>query len=50
MQRQATMGRLIKVLVLLALLGFAGLTGYAFLADLSPAASEMKVPVTLDVN
>ncbi len=41
------MGRLIKVL---AVLGFIGLTGYAYLADLSPTASEVKLPVTLNVD
>lgn len=44
------MGRLIKVLVVLAVLGFIGLTGYAYLADLSPTASEVKVPVSLNVD
>ena len=44
------MGRLIKVLVVLAVLGFIGLTGYAYLADLSPTASEVKLPVTLNVD
>lgn len=47
---EAGMGRLIKVLVVLAVLGFIGLTGYAYLADLSPTASEVKLPVTLNVD
>ena len=41
------MGRLIKLVVVLAVLGFAGLTGYAYLADLTPAATEVKQPVVL---
>lgn len=44
------MGRLIKAVLLLAVLGFAGLAGFAYLADLSPPAGEVTVPVTLDVN
>lgn len=47
---EAGMGRLIKVLVVLAVLGFIGLTGYAYLADLSPTATEVKLPVTLNVD
>lgn len=44
------MGRIIKVLVFLVLLGFIGLVGYAYLGDLSPDQSEMREPVKLDVN
>ena len=44
------MWRLIKAVVVLALIGLAGLTGYAYLADLTPPATEVKVPVTLDVD
>lgn len=44
------MGRLIKLVVVLAVLGFAGLTGYAYLADLSPVATEVKLPVTLHAD
>lgn len=44
------MGRLIKAVFVLAMLGFAGLSGYAYLADLSPAGGEVKVPVTLNVD
>ncbi|QLQ19045.1 MAG: hypothetical protein HZT43_10740 [Exiguobacterium profundum] len=42
------MGRIIKGLLVLAVLGFAYLTAYAYLADLRPAQSEIKVPVTLN--
>ncbi len=34
----------------LVVIGFAGLTVYAYLADLTPQSSDVKVPVTLDVN
>lgn len=44
------MGRIIKALFLLAILGFLGLTGYAYLADLSPDQGEVKVPVTLNAD
>lgn len=44
------MGRIIKALFLLAILGFLGLTGYAYLADLSPDQAEVKVPVTLNAD
>lgn len=41
------MVRLIKLVVVVAALGFAGLTGYAYLGDLTPAATEVKQPVVL---
>lgn len=44
------MGRLIKAVFVLAILGFAGLVGYAYLADLAPAPGEVKIPVTLNVD
>ena len=44
------MGRIIKAVFLLAILGFIGLTGYAYLADLSPHQGEVKVPVTLNAD
>ena len=34
----------------LALIGFAGLAAYAYLADLSPSQGEVKVPVTLNAD
>jgi hypothetical protein len=46
-KRHKGMGRLIKLVVVLAVLGFAGLTGYAYLADLTPPAQEVKQPVVL---
>jgi hypothetical protein len=44
------MMRLIKVLFALALLGLAGLSGYAYLADLSPAQTEVRKPVVLNAD
>lgn len=37
-----------KGIVLLVLLGLIGLTGYAYLADLSPEQSVVTKPVVLD--
>jgi hypothetical protein len=44
------MMRLIKVLFALALLGLAGLSGYAYLADLSPVQTEVRKPVVLNAD
>ncbi len=44
------MGKIIKALLFLALLGLLGLTGYAYVADLSPSKGEVKVPVTLNAD
>lgn len=44
------MGRIIKALLVLAILGFIGLTGYAYLGDLGPDQAEMTVPVTLNAD
>lgn len=44
------LGRLIKFVGLLVLLGLIGLTGYTFLGDLSPETSQQGVTVTLDAN
>ena len=42
------MGRVLKLLLVVVLLGFAGLTGYAYLGDLTPQAQEIRQPVTLN--
>jgi hypothetical protein len=42
------MGRIIKAVLVLAVLGFIGLTGYAYLADLTPAQARVTKPVVLD--
>lgn len=44
------LSRIFKVLLFLLVLGFIGLTGYAYLGDLSPDQSEVRTPVTLDVD
>jgi hypothetical protein len=44
------MGRIIKGLLVLALLGFVALTGFAYVADLNPEQGEVKVPVTLNAD
>jgi hypothetical protein len=44
------MGRLIKVVLVLAVLGFAGLVGYAYLADLAPQSADVKIPVILHAD
>lgn len=44
------MARLIKLIVLLAALGFAGLTGYAYFGDMAPAVQEIRQPVALDAG
>lgn len=44
------MGRIIKALLVLALLALIGLTGFAYLGDLSPDQGEVKVPVTLNAD
>lgn len=44
------MGRIIKAIVALALLGFIGLAGYAYLGDMTPAQAPVTQPVTLHVD
>lgn len=44
----ATMGRILKALVFLAVLALLGLTGYAYLADLTPPQERVTKPVVLD--
>jgi hypothetical protein len=44
------MGRIIKALVVLVIFGFIGLTGYAYLGDLSPVQGEITLPVVLDAD
>lgn len=44
------MGRIIKAVVVLAVLGFVALTGYAYLGDLSPDQVEVRMPVVLDAK
>lgn len=42
--------RLIKILVGLLVLAFAGLAGYAYFGDMAPRTSEMRQPVALDLD
>jgi hypothetical protein len=44
------MGRIVKALVVLVIFGFIGLTGYAYLADLSPDRTEVSKPVVLNAD
>lgn len=44
------MWRLIKVLFFLGVLGFIGLSGYAYLGDLRPDTSEVRATVTFDAQ
>jgi hypothetical protein len=42
--------RLVKVVLVLVMLGFIGLSGYAYLGDLSPVQQPVTQPVTLDAS
>lgn len=44
------MARLFKLVVILAVLAFAGLAGYAYLGNLTPDTQEIRQPVTLDAG
>ena len=44
------MGRLIIFLLVLVFIGFAALTGYAYLADHRPTQSEITKPVVLNAK
>lgn len=49
------MGKLIKLLIYLLIIGFIGLVGYAYIgpffgADFAPPQAEIRQPVTLDVK
>jgi len=49
------MGRLLKLLIFLAIIGFIGLVGYAYVgeyfgANFSPVQTEQRIPVTLDAD
>ena len=49
-ERTWGLGRLIQAVLVLAVLGFVALVGYAYIADLSPDSSEVKLPVTLHAD
>jgi len=42
--------RLLRAILVLAVLGGLGLVGYAYLGDLAPEQGEMRVPVTLNAE
>ena len=44
------MGRLLKFLLFLIVIGAAALVGYAYIGDLSPDQSDVSTPVDLDAN
>ena len=44
------MGRVIKLVAMLLVLGFVGLVGYAYLADMTPVRQEVKQPVVLNAQ
>lgn len=44
------MMRLIKYLLLLGLVGFLGVVGFAYFGDLSPEQGDVVQPVTLDAK
>jgi hypothetical protein len=47
-KRQAEMKLIVKLLFALVILGLIGLTGYAYLGDLSPEQRQIEQPVVLD--
>lgn len=44
------MFRILKAILILALLGVIGLTGYAYLGDMTPERSDVSEPVELNVG
>lgn len=44
------MGRIVKALIFLMFAGVIWLAVYAYLGDLSPVQTEVKVPVVLDAQ
>lgn len=44
------MGRLLKLLLFLIIVGFIALVGFAYLGDLRPSQESIEQPVTLDVD
>lgn len=49
-KERTVMGRLLKFLFFLIVLGGIGLVGYAYLGDLSPEQEEINQPVELDAG
>ncbi|TDQ57054.1 hypothetical protein [Phaeovulum veldkampii] len=44
------MGRMIKAVVYLAVLGAVGVVGYAYLGDMTATPADMRIPVVLNVT
>ncbi|PKP73117.1 MAG: hypothetical protein CVT84_15140 [Alphaproteobacteria bacterium HGW-Alphaproteobacteria-6] len=44
------MVRILKLLVLLGVIAFLGLVGYAYLGDLAPRRGDVRQPVELNVG
>ncbi len=44
------MGKLFKLILFLVVVGFVALVGFAYFGDLRPDQSELKAPVTLNVD
>jgi len=44
------MGRLIRLVFVLVVLGFIAMVGYAYLVDMAPVGAEVKVPVVLHAD
>lgn len=44
------MVRILKLVVVLGVIGFAGLVGFAYFGDFTPAPQDVSLPVTLDVD
>ena len=44
------MGRIIKAVFVLAVLGFIGLTAYAYFGQPAPDKAEVRKPVVLDAD
>ena len=44
------MWRLIKAVLVLAILGFAALVAYTYLAEMTPVTGQVTVPVTLNAD
>ncbi|MGG7644616.1 hypothetical protein ACQ5SP_07360 [Rhodovulum sp. YNF3179] len=44
------MGRVLKLVFFLIVIGFVALVGFAYLGDMAPDRQEVNEPVTLDVD
>ena len=44
------MVRLLKLIILILVVGFLALTGFAYLGDLAPTRADVSIPVELNVS